>query len=112
MARISLLEVVCSEIEGFSEVLMNTSRGIRGLSVYVICSVYSASRANQPSEWAQMTFRAPMHLASIPFNSIKEHDLGLDNANWYFYRNVNDQCPAWPSLLATTNKEKARLRYY
>jgi hypothetical protein len=39
MARISLLEVVCSEIEGFSEVLMNTSRGIRGLCVYVICSV-------------------------------------------------------------------------
>jgi hypothetical protein len=70
---------------------------------------YSANRANQPSEWAQMTFRVPMPLTSIPFHSNKEHDLGLDNTNWYFYRNVNDQCPAWPSLLATTNREKARL---
>ena len=33
----------------------------------------------------------------------------MDEARWYFYRDVDDQCPAWPGLLATTNKEKNKL---
>jgi hypothetical protein len=40
---------------------------------------------------------------------LEDNDNNLDDAKWYFYRYVNDQCPAWPSLLATTNREKSKL---
>lgn len=55
-----------------------------------------------------MTFHLPSTIALIPFEN-PEDDESLDDAKWYFYRFVDDQCPAWPSLLATTNREKSKL---
>ena len=43
------------------------------------------------------------------FDTIEEYASESDEARWYFYRYVNDQCPAWPGLLATTNREKSKL---
>jgi hypothetical protein len=93
VANNSLSSVVVLEIEGFPEVLTNTSRGIRSLNV----------------EWAQVTFQVPESLGFTPSEDIDDNYGKLDDAKWYFYRYVNDQCPAWPGLLATTNREKAKL---
>jgi len=40
---------------------------------------------------------------------IDDPDNKLDDAKWYFYRYMRDSCPAWPGLLATTNREKSKL---
>jgi hypothetical protein len=64
---------------------------------------------NELSEWAQMTFQVPPTLNSALYDDIEETDDKIDAAKWYYYRYVNDQCPAWPGLLATTNREKSRL---
>jgi hypothetical protein len=44
-----------------------------------------------------------------PYQDLEEPDGTLDNANWYSYRYLNDQCPAWPGLLASTNRERSKL---
>lgn len=36
-------------------------------------------------------------------------DTSLDESPWYFYRYEEDKCPAWPALLATTNRERVKL---
>lgn len=109
LASSSLSNVVVSENEGFSEVLVNTCRGIRSLNVWVICPILLALHANTLSEWAQMTFQVPAPFISSHSEISRENDKELDDAKWYFYRYANDQCPAWPSFLATTNREKAKL---
>jgi hypothetical protein len=69
----------------------------------------SAVPTNVLSEWAQITFQVPPTISSALYNAVEENDNKLDAAKWYFYRYANDQCPAWPSLLATTNREKSKL---
>lgn len=64
---------------------------------------------NGVSEWAQMTFRVPTNVGLAASTDLEEADGQLDDAKWYFYRYLNDQCPAWPGLLATTNREKSKL---
>ncbi len=49
-----------------------------------------------------------MSFTSAALESNEEKDIALDNANWYFYQNANSHCLAWPSLLTTTNNEKAK----
>ncbi len=44
-----------------------------------------------------------------PPETDEDNDDEMDEANWYFYRFVNDQCPAWSGLVATTNREKTKL---
>jgi hypothetical protein len=44
-----------------------------------------------------------------PDELVEESEERLDDAKWYFYRHFNDPCPAWPGLLATTNREKSKL---
>lgn len=56
-----------------------------------------------------MTFQPPPNIRPAPLEWIESIDTKLDEAKWYFYRYVNDQCPAWPSLLASTNREKTKL---
>jgi hypothetical protein len=56
-----------------------------------------------------MTFQVPPTLNTAQFELIKENEEQLGDVNWHFYRFVNDQCPARPGLLATTNREKSRL---
>ena len=55
-----------------------------------------------------MTFQLPTTISLMPYEDPEDDEL-LDDAKWYFYRYVHDQCPAWPSLLATTNREKSKL---
>jgi hypothetical protein len=53
----------------------------------------------------------------VPPPFVAAHFEGLDNVDenvddgrkWYFYRYFNDSCPAWPGLLATTDREKSKL---
>ncbi|KAH8656216.1 hypothetical protein BGZ60DRAFT_385086 [Tricladium varicosporioides] len=92
VATKSLSSLAYKEIDGFAEVWEDTVRGIQNLNI----------------EWALVTFQVPINVQDTP-HAFKEHDTKLDNARWYFYRYVNDQCPAWPSLLATTNREKSKL---
>lgn len=61
------------------------------------------------SEWTQMTFQVPSTIPPIPVDIIESVDNNLDNARWFFYRQRHDQCPAWASMTATTNREKAKL---
>ncbi len=56
-----------------------------------------------------MTFQVPPDIQSVPYREVEDDDEEIDAAKWYFYRYVNDQCPAWPGLLATTNREKSKL---
>ena len=56
-----------------------------------------------------MTFRVASTFNHVPIDLIESNEEELDNADWYFYRFVNDQCPAWPGLIATTNREKSKL---
>jgi hypothetical protein len=56
-----------------------------------------------------MTFQIPIVLREDPPHIVGDTDDELDKAKWYFYRFVNDQCPAWSGLIATTNREKAKL---
>lgn len=93
IATTSLSTVTYQEVDGFADVWKNTIRGVRNLNI----------------EWAQITFQVPPTVHSVNYEGIEENDDKLDDAKWYFYRFVNDQCPAWPGLLATTNREKAKL---
>jgi hypothetical protein len=93
VASNNLSSVAFQENDGFREVWKYTVRGVRNLCV----------------EWAQVTFQVPPRIDAAPYDTVEEHDGKLDEANWYFYRYVNDQCPAWPGLLATTNREKSKL---
>ena len=56
-----------------------------------------------------MTFQVPPTVSLAPYDGVEESDDKLDDAKWYFYRYLHDQCPAWPGLLATTNREKSKL---
>lgn len=56
-----------------------------------------------------MTFQVPPIIELAYYGPIEDIDDRLDEAKWYFYRYVNDQCPAWPGLQATTNREKSKL---
>jgi hypothetical protein len=60
-------------------------------------------------EWAQVTFRSPPVLSFCAVEDTHDKESSLDELPWYFYPNEDDQCPAWPSLLATTNREKMKL---
>lgn len=93
IATNSLPDITYQEDDGFTEVLKNTVRGIRNLTI----------------EWSQITFQVPPTVHSASYEEVEDNDDKLDEAKWYFYRYVNDQCPAWPGLLATTNREKAKL---
>lgn len=44
-----------------------------------------------------------------PQEEIEDDDTSLDEARWYFYRDDDRDCPAWPGLLATTNRQKSKL---
>jgi hypothetical protein len=55
-----------------------------------------------------MTFQVPPTIEILPSEDLENED-SIDRANWYFYRYVNDQCPAWPGLLGTANREKTKL---
>jgi len=93
VATSSLSSVDYHQNEWVSEVWKNTVRGVRNLNV----------------EWAQMAFQVPPTIKSAVYHDVEENDEEIDAAKWYFYRYVNDQCPAWPGLLATTNREKSKL---
>jgi hypothetical protein len=51
----------------------------------------------------------PPTISLALYNAVEENNDELDAAKWYFYRYANDQCPTWPGLLATTNREKSKL---
>jgi Fungal specific transcription factor domain len=108
VATSSLSKVDYLQNESFAEVWKNTVRGVRNLNVLVNGRPLPVS-ANESREWAQMTFQVPPLINSAIYNDIEEIDEEIDAAKWYFYRYVNDQCPAWPGLLATTNREKSKL---
>ncbi|CAG8961044.1 hypothetical protein HYFRA_00002584 [Hymenoscyphus fraxineus] len=86
-----LLHVATTEVD--PEVWKNTIWGIQNLTV----------------EWAQITCQAPQVIEFPVFDAIADTDVRLDHARWYFYRQASDQCPAWPGLLVTTNREKSKL---
>lgn len=69
----------------------------------------SSADPDRFSEWAQATFQAPLIITSPPFEGSEDNDEILDVENWNFYRYVSDQCPPWPCLLDTTNREKSKL---
>jgi hypothetical protein len=56
-----------------------------------------------------MTFQTSTPSRDDIPRSFDHSDEGLDDAKWYFYRFVNDSCPAWSGLVATTNREKDKL---
>lgn len=56
-----------------------------------------------------MTFQFPTTLRFRDVENTQDEEASLDMSAWYFYRHEEDQCPAWPSLLATTNREKIKL---
>ncbi|TVY91214.1 Nitrogen assimilation transcription factor [Lachnellula willkommii] len=93
VATDTLSNVAYQTSDGFAEVWKNTVRGVQNLNV----------------EWAQITFQVPVTVDYTAFDTIEEDESKLDEARWYFYRYVSDQCPAWPGLLATTNREKSKL---
>lgn len=51
----------------------------------------------------------PIPIRPIVHEVDEGDDHHLDEAQWYYYRYVNDQCPAWSGLVGTTNNEKAKL---
>ncbi|PMD47099.1 hypothetical protein L207DRAFT_522551 [Hyaloscypha variabilis F] len=93
VATSSLSSVDYHQNEWLAEVWKNTVRGVRNLNM----------------EWAQMTFQVPPTINPAVYHDCEENEEEMDAAKWYFYRYVNDQCPAWPGLLATTNREKSKL---
>lgn len=57
-----------------------------------------------------MTFQSPLIIDLAPYDSVETNDANQDLAKWYIYRYASEQQPdAWPSLLATTNREKSKL---
>jgi hypothetical protein len=62
-----------------------------------------------PSEWAQVTFQSPTPLRCSPVENNSDEEASLDESPWSFHLLEIDQCTAWPSLLATTNRQKIKL---
>lgn len=56
-----------------------------------------------------MTFQFPSLLEIREVENTHDEEDSLDELPWYFYRHEEERCPAWPSLLATTNREKIKL---
>ncbi|OBT93674.1 hypothetical protein VE01_08019 [Pseudogymnoascus verrucosus] len=92
LATESIAELSASSNDELPYVLKKTIQGIRCLNV----------------EWAQSTFQFPSILGFRDVENTHE-DATHDKLPWHFYRYEDDQCPAWPSLLATTNREKIKL---
>jgi hypothetical protein len=109
LASRSFSNIKMSEEVGFLEVLRDTVRGIRCLNVYARLLPCWLRKLTQPREWAQVTFQIPTSLRGDLPHVVDIVDNEMDEAKWYFYRFVNDQCPAWSGLFATTNREKAKL---
>ncbi|KFZ03336.1 hypothetical protein V502_11034 [Pseudogymnoascus sp. VKM F-4520 (FW-2644)] len=93
LATESIAELSGSTNDELPSVLKKTIQGIRSLNV----------------EWAQVTFQFPTTLRFRDVENTRDEEASLDKSAWYFYRHEEDQCPAWPSLLATTNREKVKL---
>ncbi|KUJ10509.1 uncharacterized protein LY89DRAFT_596406 [Mollisia scopiformis] len=93
VATTNLRGVIHQDTDGFADVWKNTVRGVRNLNI----------------EWSQITFQPPSVLSSAIHDAFEESDDVLDDASWYFYRSIHDEVPSWPGLLATTNREKAKL---
>jgi len=108
IATNNLSWMVRLNIEGFQEVWRNTARGLRNLNRLVVLRDLLL-HTNALSEWAQVTFQAPPVMRFVSLEGTDDNDITLDSAKWYFYRFVNDQCPAWPGLLATTNRHRSKL---
>ncbi|RDL38889.1 uncharacterized protein BP5553_03229 [Venustampulla echinocandica] len=109
LAVSSLGNVAYEETEGFIEVWRDTIHGVQNLNVSVHPLLALLGHTNGCSEWALATCQVPAVISYVPDEWITEIDLKLDDAKWYFYRYINDQCPAWPGLLATSNREKSKL---
>ncbi|KFY22914.1 hypothetical protein V493_06239 [Pseudogymnoascus sp. VKM F-4281 (FW-2241)] len=88
-----VVELSASSNDELPCVLKKSIQGIRCLNV----------------EWAQVTFQPPSILRFCDVENTHDKEASLDESAWYFYRYEDDQCPAWPSLLATTNREKIKL---
>jgi len=55
-------------------------------------------------------YQVPTRSRPGSHESINQNDEDtIDNHKWGYYRYVNDKTPAWAGLLATTNREKAKL---
>jgi hypothetical protein len=108
IATYNLPRVALVDVDGFQEVLRDCARGLRNLNVLVV-SPSTLSLTNSRSEWAQITFQVPPGFNHGLYKIIEESDTKLDDAKWYFYRYMRDSCPAWPGLMATTNREKSKL---
>ncbi|PBP15634.1 hypothetical protein BUE80_DR013600 [Diplocarpon rosae] len=91
----ALPTVTYQDDEGFAASFTDTVRGVRNLNI----------------EWAQMTFQVAPSIDSVPESSIEGDDSdNQDVANWYHYCFASENpVERWPSLLATTNKEKSKL---
>lgn len=108
IATKSLPSIQLLPSEGFNEVVKSTFRGIRALNVYVSAQVCYVD-SNSFSEWAQATFQVPPTVVAMTFEDDEEYDDGLDREPWYCYRYAKDAPPPWPSIVATTNREKSKL---
>ncbi|KFY07189.1 hypothetical protein V492_07369 [Pseudogymnoascus sp. VKM F-4246] len=93
LATEGIAEFSASPNDELPFVLKQTIQGIRCLNV----------------EWAQTTFQFPAILAFRDVENAPDEGAALDERVWYCYRFEDDQCPYWPSLLATTNREKIKL---
>ncbi|PQE17802.1 nitrogen assimilation transcription factor nirA protein [Rutstroemia sp. NJR-2017a BVV2] len=80
-----------------------TARGIRDLNVFNV-SALTVGKADSCSEWAQMTFRVlPVVNETASDDSTpdsEERDMQIDEIRWRDW---------YPSLMAITNQEKAKL---
>ncbi|KAL5351050.1 hypothetical protein ACLOAV_004624 [Pseudogymnoascus australis] len=61
------------------------------------------------SEWARVTFQSPTPLRFRPVENNSDEEASVDESQWSFDLYENGQCTAWPSLLATTNRQKMKL---
>ncbi|KAL5348286.1 hypothetical protein ACLOAV_006768 [Pseudogymnoascus australis] len=93
LATESIAELSASSNDVLPSVLKKTIQGIRCLNV----------------EWAQVTFQLPLILGFCDVENTPDENASHDELPWYFYRYEGDRCPAWPSHLATTNREKVKL---
>jgi hypothetical protein len=109
LATESIAELSASSNDELSSVLKQTIQGIRCLNVLVPPFLSLNSPANPNSEWAQVTFQFPSILELRDIENTHDEEDSLDNMRWHFYRFEKGQCQSWPSLLATTNREKVKL---
>ena len=109
LATESIAELLASSNDELSSVLKQTIQGIRCLNVLVPPFLSLNSPANPNSEWAQVTFQFPSILELRDIENTDDEEDSLDNMRWHFYQFEKGQCQSWPSLLATTNREKVKL---